>query len=400
MNNSIRNILIIIAILCFLIGFAPSYTSLSIDNLAYVVGIGIDVGENNKFKISFQFSPNSLQSTSSSSSESSLNSGSDSESSLSSTINTVEAPSIDSAINIMNSYLAKKINLSHCKVIVFSEEVAYNGISNEIYTLTNNSEVRKKTSLIVSKSTAKSYLENSSPILELLITKYYQIFPYTSNYTGFIYNATLGDFFNNMLSNTSNPYAILGGVNSSDNLIDSLRDSQNIGLAVFKKDKLVGELTANETLAFSILKGNLDSFFLRVEDPDDSNKMIDLIIFPDKRAKITVEIINDTPYITYKNKFIGRIHSIDNDSKYLDEDKLERLSNATNIYLSELITKYLYKTSIEYKTDINGFGDYATSEFLTLKDFEKYDWLDNYSNSIFKVNIDTLIESSILLTET
>ena len=43
------------------------------------------------------------------------------------------------------------------------------------------------------------------------------IFPNTSEYTGYTCNATIGDFFNNISSNYSDPYAILGGIYNSDN---------------------------------------------------------------------------------------------------------------------------------------------------------------------------------------
>ena len=42
MNKIIRNIFIIATILVFMFGFSSSYTSLSIDNLAYVIALGID----------------------------------------------------------------------------------------------------------------------------------------------------------------------------------------------------------------------------------------------------------------------------------------------------------------------------------------------------------------------
>lgn len=38
-------------------------------------------------------------------------------------IYSVEAETIDSAITILNNYLNKKINLSHCTVLVISEEL-------------------------------------------------------------------------------------------------------------------------------------------------------------------------------------------------------------------------------------------------------------------------------------
>ena len=43
-------------------------------------------------------------------------------------INSVDAASLDSAINLMNTYVSKEISLSHCKAIVISESLASKGI--------------------------------------------------------------------------------------------------------------------------------------------------------------------------------------------------------------------------------------------------------------------------------
>ncbi len=90
-----------------------------------------------------------------------------------------------------------------------------NGISNEIYTLTNEPQVRPSTNIVISKNQAKDYLENTESPLENLITKNYQIFPNSSRYTGYIYDATLGDFMDLLVSSISEPSAILGGVNTN-----------------------------------------------------------------------------------------------------------------------------------------------------------------------------------------
>ena len=57
MNKIVINIFIVIMCVILLLGFNASYTSLNIDNLAYVAAIGIDVGENNTYKVTFQFVP-------------------------------------------------------------------------------------------------------------------------------------------------------------------------------------------------------------------------------------------------------------------------------------------------------------------------------------------------------
>ena len=49
--------------------------------------------------------------------------------SSSSLVNTIECSSISTGIALFNSYLGKEVNLSHCKVLVISEELATKGIS-------------------------------------------------------------------------------------------------------------------------------------------------------------------------------------------------------------------------------------------------------------------------------
>lgn len=407
MNKIIRNTFIVIVILVFMMAFTPSYTSLNIDNLAYVVALGIDVGETEKFNITFQFTTGSSGGESGSSSQKSPL-----------IMNSVEASSIDSAINLMNSYMARELNLSHCKVIVFSEKLAAEGISNEIYTLANDSEIRPSSNIIISKSGAKDYIENATPVLENLITKYYEIFPNSSKYTGYVYNVTLGDFFNQLVCHTCEPFAILGGVNnnSSDangngqptNVSDikststsfsGQKNSENLGVAVFKEDKLVGELTAIETLCLSIIRGEVNSFLITVANPEDNGKQIDLMMYPENSRKIKVHIVNGSPYITYDAKFTARIYSMKEGSKYLNSSVLDAISKQANHYLEEVITQYLYKTSTEFKADINTFGKYVLSNFLTMPEFEEYDWRNSYANSTFKVSIHTDVESGFLITE-
>lgn len=97
---------------------------------------------------------------------------------------------------------------------------------------------------------------------------------------------------------------------------------------------------------------------------------------------------------------MARIHSVNNNSKYLNSDVLDEISESLNNYLTNILTEYLYKTSIDYKSDINGFGKYSLTNFLTIPEFEKYDWKNSYKDSVFNVKVESLVDSSILITET
>ena len=65
-------------------------------------------------------------------------------------------------------------------------------------------------------------------------------------------------------------------------------------------------------------------------------------------------------------------------------------------YLKDNIEKYLNKTSKELDCDIAGFSQQAISNFLTISDWDNYDWPSKYSNANFDVNVSFDIVSSLL----
>lgn len=401
-SNIFKKIFIVVLVIIFISGFSASYNSLNISNCAFAVAIGVDKSTKNKLKLTFEFLSTSPSG--------------ESFSEITPILNSVDCSSITNGINIMNAYLGKKVNLSHCKLIIFSEELAKDGISDEVYSLMNEVQVRPSANIVISKCNTRYYIENSVPSLESLIPKYYDIFPNTSKYTGYTCNATIGDFFNALVCNACSPYAILGGVTTSDSnssVLDSniksdkspivgSRLSQNIGLAVFKDDKLSGELNAIETICFSSILKKVDGFLVSIPNPQNSNSNsnIDIYLTPNKYRYINVSFVNSAPYIEIKLEFSGKIYSMSQNSEYLNVDVLNSISNSCNNYLESEFYNYLYKTSTVFESDINEFGLHALSKFATTGEFENYNWLNNYKNSTFDIKINTVMDSGFLLTQT
>lgn len=114
-KNLITIIVFAILLVIFINGFSASYTSRKLGNLAYVLALGIDVGEKAKLKVSAQFTKSASVSP---------GSGTSAEDIDNIVLVSGEADSIFSAINLLNSYIGKEINLSHCSLIIFSEEFA------------------------------------------------------------------------------------------------------------------------------------------------------------------------------------------------------------------------------------------------------------------------------------
>ena len=410
MNYKVRKAFaIFILTLLILVATTSYYGIRGIDNLAYVVAIGIDVGTNKNLLLSLQISlPNGGESSGSSSQSTSV------------VVESVECSSINTGIALFNSYLGKEINLSHCKVLVISEEFATQGVSEVLYTLTNEIQFRTTSNIIISKCDAKSYLEYSAPLLDKVSARYYEIAPTSSEYTGYTESITCNEFLSAISNNFSSPVAILGSINSEATQTQDLASSEvtshytagqtpispkndgveTMGLAVFNDDKLVGELNGFESICHLIISNKLKNAQIRVPSPIEELDFIDLYIELGNDTKNSVYLVNNTPYITSKIKVTAKMQSMNKNINLLDEDLVNKIETSAETYLKENIMNYLYKTSKEFDADIDSFGLYASKYFSTNQEWENYNWIHHYKDAYFDVELDVNLRSSYLLTST
>lgn len=339
MKVFIKWIFIITTILVFLYAFSSSYYSQNIDHLDYVIALGIDsVPNSNNLRVSFEFA----------------NLGSFSENSSSTKtepiINTILAASIPNAISIMNAYLGKQLNLSHCKVVAFSKDYASRGISNDISYLTHNIQIRPTTNIVVSDNEAVEYLRNSVSSLEQVLTKYYSIFPTSSEYTGYTSNVPLGLFYENLLDPNSGAVAILGSqVHSSsqnnnnsqetgDSSSSDSQDSKEKNMELESNNDTNSNKDSNKvdkkSMSDSIENNsNYQSFDPKavIIEGDHGTENIGLSVFKDDRYVGNLSTIETLCYSLLKNEVSNFLITID--SPFNENEKLdiyaESLSEAT-----------------------------------------------------------------------
>ena len=113
----IKKIALILTLIVILFTLTGCYSNVDMDKYFYIVGLALDTSENGLIKVSIQIA-NTLVSGSSNNGGNSGNSDSGLY-----RIYSVESETIDSAITTLNNYLNKKINLSHCTILVISEEL-------------------------------------------------------------------------------------------------------------------------------------------------------------------------------------------------------------------------------------------------------------------------------------
>ena len=402
MKLALKWIIILVTSLIFLYAFSASYRAQNIDQLDYAIAVSVDsLPDSDNLEVSFEFTDSGTYSVNSSSEGSEP------------IINTVVAPSIASAINIINSYVGKQLNLSHCKVIVFSQEFAKKGILSEVSYLMNSTQIRPTTNIIIANNSAKEYLKNSISSLEQVLTKYYEIFPNSSEYTGYTSNILLGEFYESLINEDSGSVTMLGKISNvstnntngdiiipDESMVEGDRGTENIGLCVFKDDKYVGDLSALETLCYSLLEDEVDNFLVSIDSPFSENQKIDISVDSLSSSFIDVDTSGENPIINIKINLRAKTLTGQDKLDYSDTETLKQLNYSLKDYLSSQITNYLYKTSKEYKSDINQFYRIAKSKFITISDFKNYNWTQKYENAEFNVEINSDIISSLLIQNT
>lgn len=428
-NKLLKNILIICIVFSLVYSFfGKSNSSNDLDQLAYIMSIGIDVGDIDTYKISFQTSTiysssSDLSGEGSSSGGSSggggQSSGGSSESKTPSfEVHTIECNSIDSGINIINTYVDKQIDLSHCKLLLLSEEIAKKGISPIIYTLVNKIEIRPDCNLIISEIPDDEFVGTDKPSIQELLPKYYDVTTNTKIESGYTKNITLTDFYTDLKCSACESTAILGtvrnpnkkqtdtnsqsiGIDKASENITSLKKEpiiEILGLAAFKDDKLVGNLSGIETICHFILTNELDTCSISVPSPFETGNTLDLFIALSQKPKTKVIISNGSPFVKTQISLVAKILSFNNNTSNLTSDLINQIEESTKKYLTDQLYQYLYKTSTEFKSDISGLGKFAKKNFVTLQDWDSYNWLSNYSSCSFQVDLDFSIKSGYLLT--
>ena len=189
-------------------------------------------------------------------------------------------------------------------------------------------------------------------------------------------------------------------IKANDSSVEGENKVENIGVAVFKNDKLVGELSAIETTAFLSIRNKVDRFLISIPDPLDENNYLDIYITPKSSTDVKIDTSTSSPFIKINCEFTAQIYSMTDNSKYLDPNSLNVISDSCNSYLKSIFLDYLYKSSKDFKSDINGLGIFATKNFFTNTDFVDYDWEETYKNAFFGVNVETSVKSGMLINET
>ncbi len=366
-----------------------------VDNQSFVIAVGIDKGEVYPLRLTFVFANPSA----SSSGEEKIPSAPSPD-----TV-TVEAPTTFSAVRKLDAIKSKEINLTHTKIVIFSEEIAEKGIGDFLSGFASSRDFRPNTYVCVTKGNAQEYLNSVKPSQEEFIEKYYDHIMQKVA-ADKVNEAYLYYLFFNVSDKFSGSLVPLVGVNKnklpesphptytdSDDFSyearagDIIREAENeaeiLGSAILRNDKMVGTLGSFDT--------DLSRIICNEYYPRNYS-----ITYPEKEDYVTVRLIQQSaPSISSKIKN-GNAEvniTVPVSIEYVDSGKIQNNGKKSDEFCNYLAKeldfraqKLISDAQNKYRSDFLGIGDSLKYHFRDMTSWDKFRWEDKFPTSNISIS--------------
>ncbi|MCD8181395.1 MAG: hypothetical protein LUF26_07955 [Firmicutes bacterium] len=393
------------------------------NEIAYIVALGIDEGDNDSYKITVQYAKTAQ--ISGGASEEGGKAGSEIVDNV-----TVEAPNIYSGIGTANYIVSKTFSLSHAKLIVFSEEVAEKGLKSLIETFARSDELRPDVFIAVAVGGANEYLTSVNPEMEVNPAQYYQLIYQKNNLMGipsgeakdFFFGISTGDYdsiipvagvietqeSDGSGSESSESGGSEGGGESGggdsegggessrqegDNekekearlnknnfeyniknyiageaSVEKKNKSEEIGSAIFEDDKMVGLLGSVETEICQLINGDYTYSYMTFYDEENPEIPATIKAAQEKKPKYNIDL--DNKRIEIELFIEGDLYSLP--SEYNVENRLEKFEEEAQSDISEACTEFINNFFEKYNSDIFNLKRKTKSKFMTNAEYEEF----------------------------
>lgn len=395
------------------------------NEIAYVVALGIDKSDNNdNYDITIQYA-NTTQISGGSSEEGGKN-GSQIVENI-----TVEAPTIYSAISLANHIVSKSFSLSHAKLIVFSSEVAEDGLGDIVETFIRSEELRPDVNLAVAQDSADKYLMSVDPVMEVNPAKYYQLIYGKNTLVGipdgvaknFFFSIKTGDYDclmplagvisgeeesgggqseegggssgektegsgseksgsssgggDSETKNEKQKDAVLNdgtfeyklrNYRAGEASIEQKNKSEAMGSAVFSGDKMIGTLGSIETELFKLLLGDYKDSYMTLYNDKTPDEPVTIKATQEQRPKYKVDVKNKT--VNAELFIDADVYSLPAD--YTIEKDIVEFEKQSEEYIENACETFITEFIKKYNSDIFRFKEKAKWNFTTNKEYNDY----------------------------
>ncbi|MBQ2614848.1 MAG: GerAB/ArcD/ProY family transporter [Clostridia bacterium] len=336
------------AILCLIlcIGLCGCYDSREVEESAYLIALGVDKGTDAPYCYTFQIS-NPLEMGTTQEKEEEPTEKKEPNKGVNNLF--FEAESFPLALSQLRSYLGKEPDISHLKLILFSKELAKEGIGDHAAKFLGEPEIRPDTKLCLADS-AQEFLVGVKPTLEQSTARYYALL-FRQRYSPDAPVTELSTFVSDCQSTGKDP-------------VLPLAEKDRIsGMGMFQDGRLRLEASAEDAMFYKMLCAEANNITVPAGES---------IFQVSSRStpKIVSHPNQDPPRIEVTVTLSANLHSGTEKDLPLLAAKLE-----------EGMTRLL-RQGAALSLDPLGIGNTARKSYLTQTEWESMDWENQLQKSL------------------
>lgn len=378
----IRKIRAVLMLLLCTLSIAGCWDRKEINDIAFVIGIAIDKeGEN--YRSSLQIALPGQSGSSGSTGGGGGTSGDKSWFMLSNTAKTLRGTTLEG-----QKALSRKIYYAHRRTMLIGEDLARDGVASMLDLFTRYPLNRFSALPVVTKGEAYAVMDTDAPIEKFPSEMVRELC-----FLNMRNPRSLKTFIDAILSDGVDPF--LPVASKVDNVPKNWKDAKtNIkldGLAIFKKDKLVGMIDKAPADALILAMGEANEPEVMVKAPRGEGNIF--IKLNENNSSLHPSVKNDKVTVTVQLYAKGVV--VDNESNYGDlrEKEILKLNDAIHKKIKEDIVEGVRLIQGKYHADILGIGRSIHQHLPKEWDKMKDRWDDIYPDVEVNVIPHVIIEN-------
>lgn len=288
----------------------------------------------------------------------------------------------------------------HLQILIISEELAKEGVSEVMDFPSRDHGYRKDFFVVIAKGmTAENILKIYTPLERIPASKMQGTLDTSSKSWGSTGAVQMDQFMSELISKGKE--AVLTGIKvtgsqeigkTKENIeqIDSMAQLQFNGLAVFKKDKLIGWLDEEESKGYNYTQGKIKSTTVALPCPKVENYINVELLRTQEDTQFKKE--NGKPRIDINIRVEGNVSDAQCDVDLSNTKMINKLEKLTEQDIKRSIEAALKAAQEKYQSDIFGFGDVINRNDPKYWNKVKADWNKEFQDLQVNVKVKTDIQ--------
>lgn len=383
-----RRILILLIWIMTIPIISGCWNQKELTDIAFVMGMGIDKGEDDDIKVSLQIViPSNI-------SIGQVGGGQG----LPVVVYRSSGRNVTEAVRNASEKIPRKLYYAHINIVAIDEDLAREGIMDFFDGIERDPEFRTTTRVVIARgSTADDLISTLTPLEKLPVNTITKILETTEIVLGENLQVNIDDIISGFLSTGKNPVIsgfILAGKKEEGKKLSNLETTEDSafleahGLAIFRDGKLTGWMDGENARGVVWVLNKAQSSDVSVNWNGKENAIN--VISIRSKTKVSASVKNGEPSILVEIKREGSISEANVAIDLTDQKEMDKVGKKVEKEVKRQVVNSI-KAAQEHKSDIFGFGEKIHKADPNLWRKLEGTWHDKFADIEVTVKVDAFV---------